>query len=173
MSVLKGYISSLKYNLHTLEAMAFGRKDGLEKVNDLLNPIILHLVKIAVYKTTNKDRTEQIKHWESEIIEWLYQIYEFCDNLKHGKRLKFKDYMLCLDDDLGRESLVRVKMMRCDMTYKGKCFTYKDTDPEALRLKLWAVLEAQFRAMAGGKWVQETLTEHAEYIQLKNGIYAK
>ena len=68
-----GVIQGLLYNLHILEAMAFNRKDGIDKVNDLLNPIIHHLVKIAIY-THSKDRDIQVEGWENEILNWLEQI---------------------------------------------------------------------------------------------------
>lgn len=167
MSVLKGYINSLKYDLHILEAMAFKRKAGIDKLNEQLTPIIHHLVKIAIYKTTNKDRDENVEHWENEVLDMLDDIYDTCNSLKHGKRLKFKDYMLCLGDDLGRESQVQSKINMWSRKYKNKC--NRDTDAESLRIKLWSILEAQFKGMANQKWSDFSLTNHPDYKELYSG----
>ena len=162
-----GVIQGLLYNLHILEAMAFNRKDGIDKVNDLLNPIIHHLVKIAIY-THSKDRDIQVEGWENEILNWLEQIDEFCNNLKNGKQLKLADYMLCLKDDLGQTHLVRSKINRWSRAYKGKC--NRDTDAEALRLTLWDILETQFKDMSNKCWDEFSLTNHnLYYVEIKGG----
>lgn len=168
MSVLKGYISTIAYHIHTLEAMAFGRKEGLEKVNDLLNPIIDHLTKIAIYNHS-KDRTENAKHWQNEILGWLEYLDEFCNNLKDGKRLKLKDYMLCLGDDLGRDSIVKRKVNKISRKYEGLC--HKIDDPAELREILWNILEAQFKAMSGEEWDKNTLIQNRLYKLLYDNKY--
>lgn len=158
------FIDDLKYQLHILEAMSFGRAEGLKEVNAKLNPIIDHLSKIAMY-SYQKDRDEQVKHWQGEILEWLAQIDFKCNNLKKDNKLKFKDYMLCLQDDLGRASRVRARWTRYRLRYDNK--VKQPTDYEALRQQLWAILEAQFKAMSVDMWEIETLTENADYILLK------
>lgn len=158
-----GILSSLRYQLHILEAMAFSRKEGIDKVNALLNPIIHHLIKIAIY-TYTKDRALQVQGWETEVIEWLEQINEHCNNLKDSRQLKLADYMLCLTDDLGQTHLVRSKINKWSRIYQGKC--KRDTDAEALRLMLWDILKAQFKAMSETNWDEQSLLTHPKYITI-------
>lgn len=147
--------------------MANSRKDGIDKVNELLNPIIWHLIKIAVYNNP-KDRAEQVEHWEGEILNWLEQIFEFCSNLKRNNSLKFRDYILCLTDDLSREVLVRSKFLSIRRQYKGQVI--QDPNHEHIRKQLWAILEQQFKAMADGSWSNSTLLDMSIYKNLKESL---
>lgn len=161
MSVLQG----LLYNLHILEAMAFNRKDAIDKVNELLSPIIEHLVKIAIYKQSNKDRNIQVEGWESEILNWLEQIYIHANKLKKRNQLKLRDYLLCLGDDLAHSSIVRAEINKWCRAYKDKC--NRDTDAETLRLTLWNILETQFKDMSNRCWDEFSLINHPLYVTMK------
>ena len=156
-----GILKNLSYDLHILEAMANNRKDGINKVNELLNPIIWHLIKIAIYNNP-KDRVEQVEHWGDEVLNWLEQIYLFCINLKKHNSLKLRDYKLCLDDDLGREVLVRSKYNALRRKYEA----IQVKDFEQLRHILYSILEAQFKAMAELEWDIATLKQNPKYKDL-------
>lgn len=160
-------IQGLLYNLHILEAMANNRKDGIDKVNDLLTPIIEHLVKIAIYNYS-KDREVQVKGWENEVLNWLEQIDDYCNSLKDNKRLKFKDYMLCLNDDLGRDDIVRRKVNIITRRYKH-CYDVENFTE--LRQTLWQILEAQFKVMSVDVWCEQTLKENENYKLLYSNKY--
>lgn len=156
-------LKTLKYQLHILEAMANNRKDGIDTVNANLNQIILHLCKIATYNDT-LDRYIQVEGWTSEILNWLDLIDYKCNNLKRNTRLKLKDYMLCLQDDLGRDDLVYRSVRRAKKLMK----TDRVVEPNIseLRQTLWVILEAQFKAMADGSWDDEVLTENEMFKEL-------
>lgn len=104
----------LKYDLHILLAMSFGIKEGIDEVNANLNPIISHLIKIAII---DENRDIYIKGWQKEILAWLGRIYKKCNNLKGGSSLKLKDYKLCLDDDLGRNSLIEAHIIDIELSW--------------------------------------------------------
>lgn len=158
-------LARLKYQLHILEAMANNRKDGIDKVNGLLNPIIKHLIKIAIY-SHSKDRAGYVTHWEDEILEWLFQVDEYCNNLKQGGRLKLKDYMTCLQDDLARDRLVESKCNHIAHNYKG--LVLKTIDYSLLRRILWQVLELQFKEIANDSWNPQCLLSNSDYVALKS-----
>ena len=162
------FFKDIKYDLHILEAMANNRADGIKKVNSLLNQIILHLIKIAIYNWKN-DRTTQVEGWQDEIVGWLDQIDVYCNNLKKNNQLKFKDYMLCLQDDLGKTHLVTSKVRSCCIKYKGKCNKLMDCEP--LRKILWGILEQQFKDISKTRWDIESLTQHKGYQSLVNNAF--
>ena len=91
-------LDRLKY---VLEVMAFSRADGLKELNAKLNPIISHLIKIAII---DEHRDIYVKHWQHEVLGWLEDINFVCNNLKKGKSLRLINYLTCLQDDLGKES---------------------------------------------------------------------
>lgn len=45
---------------YVLEVMAFSRADGLKELNAKLNPIISHLIKIAII---DEHRDIYVRHW--------------------------------------------------------------------------------------------------------------
>ena len=154
------FFKDIKYDLHILEAMANNRKDGIDTVNENLNQIILHLCKIAIYDDS-RDRSVQVDGWETEILNWLDLIDYKCNNLKKQNRLKLKDYLLCLNDDLGRDDLVFRSVRRAKKLMK----TDKVTKPNISELRkiLWEILEFQFKAMARGGWDDDILLKNPSY----------
>lgn len=154
----------LAYNFHILKAMATHRKKGIDFVNSLLNQIIRHLVKIALYN--ERDRDIQVQGWEVEILVWLDEIDYKCNNLKGNKSLTLKDYTLCLNDDLGNDGL----MFRTIRNVKRKMSNvtlWVEIPPPDLRLLVYDILQSQFKAMAQGKWSENLLLENESYKQIK------
>ena len=156
MSVLRG----LSYNLHILEAMAFNRKDGIDKVNELLNPIISHLVKIAI---VDENRDYYVKHWQHEVLIWLDSIDYVCNNLKNKTRLKYRDYMLCLNDDLGDVSCVKRHIRHFRIKWGRIPPKLMQYDLQELHKQIRAILEAQFLAMSQNSWDEQTLITNKIY----------
>lgn len=158
-----GILKSISYDLHILEAMANSRSDGIKKVNKLLNPIVEHLVKIAIY-SYKKDRAVQVEGWQKEIVKWLVQINRYCNNLKKNNKLKLSDYILCLNDDLGEPHLAKNHALYVECLYEGKCLEVNN--PEQLRHILYSILEEQFKAMATQSWDINTLKQNPKYKDL-------
>lgn len=163
MSVLK----DLTHNLLTLEAMANGRADGIAKVNSLLNPIITHLIKLAIIDDISRDI--YVEGWQHEVLNWISDINFTCNNLKGGKRLKLRDYLRCLQDDLGSEARVRSHITRIKLKWGRTPPATRAYSLKGLRDVLWALLETQFKALSNDSWDVSTLTECADYKSLLKG----
>ena len=76
--------------------------------------------------------------------------------------------MLCLNDDLGRDDIVRRKVNIITRRYKH-CYDVENFTE--LRQTLWQILEAQFKVMSVDVWCEQTLKENENYKLLYSNKY--
>lgn len=75
-----------------LQEHAYRRKKAISKIEDLQLPIKQHLTKIALFPYH-----QSIKHWEKEVVNWLYSISEM--KIKGKGVLKEKQYFEILYEE--------------------------------------------------------------------------
>lgn len=146
-----------------LKAMAFSRAEGLKELNAKLNPIISHLIKIAII---DEHRDIYVRHWQHEVLGWLEDINFVCNNLKKGKSLRLVDYLTCLQDDLGKESRVRAHIGRIESRWGEVPPKFKPYNITKLHKTLKSILESQFAIMAEDRWSKQSLLDDLTYRTL-------
>ena len=66
------------------------KKEALKLLDKNLAKIVANLVRIAVIE---RNKEERFEIWEREIVEWLNEIYDKCENLEYGYHIADFEFM--------------------------------------------------------------------------------
>ena len=84
-----------------LTEMAYHQDRSIEKIEDLLPQVVLH-----IFKCLTMPGSRDYNHWLKEIQNWIFQMDDFC-SIKNGKRIRFKVFLREYEQKMSAKYLLK------------------------------------------------------------------